>query len=59
MVALDTLSYSFIRTHPKLRMTPAIQAVIAITFMSFDDVIARLDSAQAPRVRGPYKKRDV
>jgi len=57
MVALYTLFYNFIRTHSKLRMTPAMQAGIATTFMSFEDVIARIDAAQAPKVRGPYKKR--
>jgi IS1 family transposase len=57
MVALYTLFYNFIRTHSKLRMTPAMQAGIATTFMSFEDVIARIDAAQTPKVRGPYKKR--
>jgi IS1 family transposase len=57
MVALYTLFYNFIRTHSKLRMTPAMQAGIATTFMSFDDVLARIDATQAPKVRGPYKKR--
>ena len=57
MVALYTLFYNFIRTHSKLRMTPAMAAGIAPTFMSFDDVIARIDATQAPKARGPYKKR--
>ena len=54
MVALYTLFYNFIRTHSKLRMTPAMQAGIASTFLSFhDDVLARIDAAQAPaKVRG-------
>ena len=41
----------------KLRMTPAMQAGFATTFMSFEDVIARIDAARLPKVRGPYKKR--
>jgi IS1 family transposase len=58
MVALYTLFYNFIRTHSKLKMTPAMQAGIASTFMSFEDVIARIDAANAPPAkRGPYKKR--
>jgi IS1 family transposase len=57
MVALYTLFYNFIRTHSKLKMTPAMQAGIASTFMSFEDVIARIDASQAPAKRGPYKKR--
>jgi IS1 family transposase len=57
MVALYTLFYNFIRTHGKLRMSPAMAAGITPTFMSFEDVLARIDAAQAPKVRGPYKKR--
>jgi len=57
MVALYTLFYNFIRTHSKLRMTPAMAAGIATTFLSFEDVLARVDAAQAPKARGPYKKR--
>ena len=37
----------------------AMQAGIAPTFLTFADVIARIDAAQAPKVRGPYKKREA
>ena len=58
MVALYTMYYNFIRTHSKLKMTPAMEAKIATTFSTFDDVIARIDAANPPaKVRGPYKKR--
>ncbi len=57
MVALYTLFYNFIRTHGKLRMTPAMAAGIATTFLGFEDVIARIEVAQAPKARGPYIKR--
>lgn len=57
MVALYTLFYNFIRTHSKLKMTPAMQAGIASTFMSFEDVLVRIDAANPPKPRGPYKKR--
>jgi len=57
MVALYALFYSFIRTHSKPRMTPAMQARIATTFMSLEEVLARVDAAQAPKGRGPYKQR--
>lgn len=57
MVALYTLYYNFIRKHSKLRMTPAMEAGIATTFMSFDDVLARIDAKQVAKPRGPYKKR--
>jgi hypothetical protein len=38
-------------------MTPATQAGIADTFLTFEDVIARIDAAQPVAKRGPYKKR--
>ena len=58
MVALYSLFYNLIRTHLKLKMTPAMQAGIASTFMSFDDVIARIDAANpVPAKRGLYKKK--
>jgi hypothetical protein len=40
-------------------MTPAMQAGIATTFLSFEDVLARIYAAQTPKVRGPYKKRQA
>lgn len=58
MVALYTLFCNFIRTRSKLKVTPAKQAGIALRFMSFDDVIARIDAANPdPAKRGPYKRR--
>jgi IS1 family transposase len=57
MVALYTLFYNFIRTHGKLRMSPAMAAGIATTFLSFEDVLARIDAKQTPKVRGLYKPR--
>jgi hypothetical protein len=59
MVALYTLYYNFIRSHVKLRMTPAMAAGIATTFMSFGDVLERIDGAQEPKARGAYKKRNI
>jgi len=57
MVALYTLFYRFVRTHSKLRITPAMQAEIATTFTRLEAMAARSDAAQAPRVRGRYKQR--
>ncbi len=57
MVALYTMFYNFIRTHSKLRMSPAMAAGIADTFLGFEDILARIDAAQTPKPRGPYKKR--
>lgn len=59
MVALYTLFYNFIRTHSKLRMTPAMAAGIADTFMGFETVLERIDAKQAPKARGPYRKREI
>ena len=57
MVALYTMFYNFIRTHSKLRMTPAMAAGIDDTFMGFEAILDRIDAKQIPQVRGPYKKR--
>lgn len=47
----------FIR-HAKLKMTLAMQAGIATTFLNFDDAITRIDAANTvPAKRRPYKKR--
>ena len=56
MVALYTVFYNFIRTHGSLRTSPAMAAGIVTTFMSFDDILVRVDVAQVPKARGPYKK---
>jgi hypothetical protein len=57
VVALCALFYSYARTHSKFRMTPAMQAEIAATFTSFVEVLARIDVARAPKLRGPYEQR--
>lgn len=59
MVALYILFYNFIRTHGKLRMTLAMQAQIATTFLTFEDVLVAVDAAQIPKARGSYKKREL
>jgi IS1 family transposase len=58
MVALYTLFYNFVRIHKTLRVTPAMQAGIADTVWTFEDVVAKIDYyAPPPKPRGPYKKR--
>ena len=59
MVALYTLFYNFIRTHSTLRMSPAMAAGIADTFLGFEDVLARIDAKQVPKPRGLYRKRSI
>jgi hypothetical protein len=49
--ALYTLFYNFIRTHGKLRMSPAMHAGLAETFLSFEDVLARIDAKQVAKPR--------
>ena len=56
MVALYTLFYNFIRTHSKLHMSPAMAAGIADTFMSVEDVCARIDAKQVPKKTRPRQK---
>lgn len=56
MVALYTMFYNFFRIHGSLRVTPAMAAGLTTRLMSFEDVLVRVDAAQAPKVRGPYKK---
>lgn len=56
MVGLYTVFYNFIRIHKSLRVTPAMQAGIADRVFGFEDILARIDAAQAPKPRGPYKK---
>jgi len=34
-------------------MTPTMEAKIATSFLTFEDVIAQIDSANPPPVRGP------
>jgi hypothetical protein len=57
MVALYTLFYNFVRIHKTLRVTPAMQAGIADRVFGWEDLLACIDADQAPKKRGPYKKR--
>jgi len=56
MVALYILFYNFIRTHGSLRMTPAMAAGLALTFMSFEDVLTRVDADQIPKDSRPLQE---
>ncbi|HEY1606075.1 MAG TPA: hypothetical protein VGF77_10820 [Allosphingosinicella sp.] len=57
MVALYTIFYNFVRTRSKLRTSPAMAAGLVPSFLSFEDVLARVDAKQASKVRGPYRPR--
>lgn len=59
-VALHFVYYNFCRIHKTLRVTPAMAAGITARLWDVKDIVALIDAreaAEAPRVRGPYKKR--
>ena len=58
MIALYTVFYNFIRSHKSLKMTPAMAAGIAPSFLGFEDVLTRIDARAVPTKRGPYKKKN-
>ena len=53
----ETFRRRFIRTYGQLSMSPAMAAGIATTFLSFEDMLARINATHAPTVCGLYKKR--
>jgi IS1 family transposase len=59
-LALYFTFYNFCRIHKTLRMSPAMAAGVTDRLWSLEDVLARIDAdAPAPKVRGPYKKREA
>ena len=56
-VALHFMFYNFGRIHKTLRVTPAMEAGIADHVWTLEE-IAGLVKVEAPKKRGPYKKRD-
>lgn len=56
-IALHFMYYNFGRIHKTLRVTPAMQAGISDHVWSLEE-IAALVPEQAPKKRGPYKKRN-
>lgn len=55
-VSLHFMYYNFARVHQTLRVTPAMEAGVADHVWTLDE-IAALVADEAPRKRGPYKKR--
>lgn len=55
-VALHFMYYNFGRIHKTLRVTPAIEAGVADHVWSLEEITA-LAQVEAPKKRGPYKKR--
>jgi IS1 family transposase len=56
-IAIYFMHYNFGRIHQTLRVTPAMEAGIAKSPMSFEEMVAIIDAAQpVPTKRGPYRK---
>ncbi len=56
-VALHFMHYNFARIHKSLRVTPAMEAGITNHVWTLEE-IANLAPIEAPKKRGPYKKKD-
>ena len=59
-VALHFMYYNFCRIHKTLRVTPAMAAGVTDRLWEVKDIVALIEAkeaAEAPKVRGPYKKR--
>lgn len=59
-VALHFACYNLVKVHKTLRMTPAMAAGVTDKLWEMADLVAVLEATeQAPKQRGPYKKREV
>lgn len=59
-VALHFAYYNFCRIHKTLRVTPAMAASVTDRLWDVSDIAALVEAkeaVEAPRVRGPYRKR--
>jgi len=57
-VNLYFVYYNFCRIHQTLRVTPAMEAGIADRILTLEE-IAAWGQFEAPKKRGPYKKRTL
>lgn len=57
MVAIYTVWYNWVRIHKSLRVTPAMAAALTDRLWSWEEIVARMDAANQPKRRGPYRKR--
>jgi hypothetical protein len=58
MLSLYFVHYNFCRIHKTLRMSPAMAAGVSKTLNDMDWIVGLIDAReQAPKPRGPYKKR--
>lgn len=61
-VALHFVYYNFCRIHKTLRVTPAMAAGVTDRLWDVSDIVALVEAKEAetaPKVRGPYKKREI
>ena len=56
-LALYFFHYNWCRIHKTTRVTPAMAANLTTRLWAWDDVLAVIDAMNAPKVRGPYKKK--
>jgi hypothetical protein len=56
-LALYFTFYNFIRIHKTLGVSPAMAAGVTDRLWSWEDFIARMDAADEPKKRAPYKMR--
>ena len=56
-ISLYFMHYNFVRIHKSLRVTPAMAADVSKTLWEISDIVALIPE-EAPKKRGPYKKKD-
>lgn len=57
-VALHFMYYNFVRIHQTLKVTPAMEAGIANTLWTIEDIVGLIEAdIPASKKRGPYKKK--
>lgn len=57
--SLFAMHYNYCKVHKTLRVTPAMQAGIADRIWTHAEIIDLLSPEEAPKKRGPYKKREI
>ena len=59
-VAMHMMYYNFVRIHKTLRVTPAMAAGVSDRLWEIADIAQLVaDAEEAPKTRGPYKKREA
>lgn len=56
-VALHVMHYNFLRVHKTLKKTPAMAAGLTDRVWTLQEIAGLMDTHDAPKKRGPYKKR--